>query len=234
MGQGDPRQRPQTGEAWVEKDSMNPMTKNSKLSAPAASPTNQSEIALPSTPEETGLEQAKMNFNLGFNAALECAALKVERLMERSPKFDRELIANGIRELESGAAPSSVTPREDILKWLDAYGIAQDFDTNDGIALIQAWESARASSPSSATEQERWISVDEKLPAANWYGMFVTNENFIELGCFRDDPDEKPCWVCERTAPQDETIKYVNQDGQVTYWRELPKPPSSAGTPEGK
>jgi hypothetical protein len=134
----------------------------------------------------------------------------------------------------AGAAPSSVAPREDILKWLDAYGIAQDFDTNDGIALIQAWESARASSPSSATEQEHWISVDEKLPAANWYGLFITNENYIELGYFRDDPDEKPCWVCERTAPQDETIKYVNQDGQVTHWRELPKPPSSAGTPEGK
>jgi hypothetical protein len=30
--------RPQTGKTWVEKDSMNPMTKNSKLSAPADSP----------------------------------------------------------------------------------------------------------------------------------------------------------------------------------------------------
>lgn len=47
--------------------------------------------------------------------------------------------------------PQARTPdREEIRKWVDDFGIAQDFDTNDGVALIEAWINRAASAPQEA------------------------------------------------------------------------------------
>jgi hypothetical protein len=247
---------PQDAHDWLRRKlAENPMTKNSNLSAPAASPSRGNEAPhnsvtvrfgfgefdlstlkedefvtasglndggwvvckrLPSTPEETGPPKRKQRLEPRHEAHLDFSGKNGLRPTQKYYSVD-------VDDLESGAAPSSVTPREDILKWLDAYGIAQDFDTNDGIALIQAWESARASSPSSATEPQNWISVSEKLPAKGWSEMVIAFNGVQTTAKVLADPKGESVWVAG-----DQTLT------GVTHWRELPKSPSSAGTPEGK
>jgi hypothetical protein len=54
------------------------------------------EAALSRSAEPTANE-----FNLGYIAGVECSALRIERLMEHSSKHDREMLAEGVRDLLS-------------------------------------------------------------------------------------------------------------------------------------
>jgi len=72
-----------------------------------------------------------------------------------------------------------------------------------------------------------WIPVEERLPHTNWFGMFwatsAGTNGAIEIGYFRLDDHIK--WETERSDNYNMPIKYAA--GEVTHWRELPKPPGA-------
>jgi Protein of unknown function (DUF551) len=70
-------------------------------------------------------------------------------------------------------------------------------------------------------ERERqWIGVEERLPELN-SAVWIWVAGNGESAYFRGDK-----WELERTAPQDETIDFCVDSGQVTHWQPLPEPPA--------
>jgi hypothetical protein len=76
-----------------------------------------------------------------------------------------------------------------------------------------------------------WIPVSERLPRTNepvLFGWWNTPRNSsvghycIEIGVHLA---EEEYWECERTAPQDEPIRFQDKSEEVTHWMPLPDPP---------
>lgn len=89
-------------------------------------------------------------------------------------------------------------------------------------AYWTAWQAGRRS-----LEQERWISVEERLPEPGHIVLAYCNDKIIDTAWLTDE--EKQNWYLERTSPQDEPITYPVRDGYVTHWHELPAPPVPKG-----
>lgn len=135
-------------------------------------------------------------------------------------------------EAEQNAMLERLVVRVDVIKWYyERYPRAKTFEPSqtdmEDFAMAFGRELLQA-----VQERERWISVEERLPEPNWYGLIFTTNDMIEMAYFRRDAVEplriSTFWQLERTAPQDETINLDLE--QVTHWRPLPKPPGEAQT----
>ncbi len=63
-------------------------------------------------------------------------------------------------------------------------------------------------------KQQRWVSVDERLPDGEHTVLLCRNYNFVDAGCCTYDLDGSREW---------ETKLHVIHN--VTHWKPLPEPP---------
>jgi NTP pyrophosphatase (non-canonical NTP hydrolase) len=137
-----------------------------------------------------------------------------------------ESLGKMIREYDALTGPQGPQTPPDA--WKIAYPWVEDGSQAAELAReIEDYACRRIAELSRQQVAAKWISVEEKLPDANWYGLISTTEGNIEVAYFRRDPDGPQSvdtfWQLERTNPQDETIRLDAE--QVTHWQPLPAPP---------